>query len=89
MPSKQPPWEPKVIALVPAATADEENRIAVLDVLNSVIEEAEKGEVEEVVILIRHPGGEYSERATPTGFQRDWVGQLEILKQLWINHIVR
>ncbi len=90
MTSNRPPWEePNIVALVPAVTAAEESRIAVIDVLNEIMEEAERGEVGEIVAMIRHPDGSYSERATPTDYQRDWIGQLEILKHSWINKIVR
>lgn len=73
------------LQFVPPPTANEEARAAVIAMLNETLEEAKRGEIAEMVMILKHPQeDEWSERATVTRFRSAWIGKLEILKHNWI-----
>lgn len=66
-------------------TADEEARQEVIDMLEEALEEAKRGEITEIVMILKRPNDdEWDERATVTRFMSAWIGKLEMLKHDWI-----
>ena len=74
----------KPISLVPKPTVAEEVRESVVRLLRSALEEAEKGDVDTVIIISSLTNGEWLERASDTNKISESIGRLEIVKQQWI-----
>lgn len=72
------------LALVPKATASDEIRESVVKLLRKSLEEAENGDIVSVIMILRHPDGEWSDRCSATGAFSEDIGRLEITKQQWI-----
>ena len=67
-------------------TAKEELRAEVIALLRDALEQAEAGDVDEVLILMRHPGDdEWSNLASETLGFAAWIGRIEITKLDWIE----
>lgn len=75
----------RTLRAVQPPTAQAEIREQVVALLERTLAEAKAGEIDEVFMIIRHPGSdEWSDRATPTMGFTSWIGKLEIVKQTWI-----
>lgn len=72
------------IALVPKPKADEEVRESVVRLLRDSLEQAERGEVDTVIIILGHPDGEWSDRCSSTEKLSAAIGRIEITKQEWV-----
>ena len=71
---------------VPKPTAQDEIRADVIEKLKEALERAESGDVDEILIIMRHPGDdEWSSLATPTLSFARWIGYLAITQADWIS----
>lgn len=87
MSSTKPPDNVHTLGVVRRLTADEESKQGSLDALRKALERAEAGDVEEVLIILKHPvANEYSVLASETQEMSGWVGKLEQLKFDWQMH---
>jgi hypothetical protein len=77
------------IALVPKPKAADEVRESVVRLLRDSLEQAERGEVDTVIIILGHPDGEWSDRCSNTDKLSAAIGRLEITKQEWIAQYLR
>lgn len=74
------------LRLVTGPTASELVRADLVQLLERTLEEARRGEITELFMILRHPGDdEWSDRSTPTQGFAGWIGRLEITKQSWIT----
>lgn len=77
---------PPYLRVVTPQTAPEEIREKVVAELERALVEARAGEIDEIFMILRHPGDDqWSNRATPTMGLTAWIGKLEITKQAWID----
>lgn len=73
------------LRIAPIPTADEEIRAKVVAMLEEALEQAKRGEIDELFMILKHPGtDEWSDRATETQHFSEWIGKLEVTKQTWI-----
>lgn len=72
------------VNLVPPAKAAERVRESVIATLRQALEEAERGEIECVAMVICRPGGGWKPRISMTDNFSGMIGCLEIAKQEWI-----
>jgi hypothetical protein len=72
------------ITLVPKPKAADEVRESVLRLLRDSVAQAERGEVDTVIIILGHPDGQWSDRCSSTDKLSAAIGRLEITKQEWI-----
>jgi len=88
MSSTEPPDNVHRLGVVRAPTADEASRESSLTALRTALERAEAGEVEEVLIILKHSSGDedFSILASDTHKLSGWVGHLEQLKFDWQMH---
>lgn len=77
--------EPVNLRIVSPPTATEETRADVVTHLKRALAEAESGNVNEVLILMCHANGEWSNLSSRTESILKWVGRLEITKLDWIG----
>ena len=71
---------------VPKPTAQDEIRADVIEKLKEVLKRAESGDVDEILIIMRHPGDDkWSNLGTPTLSFVRWIGYLEITKADWLS----
>lgn len=77
------------IALVPKVKADDEVRESVTRLLKTSLDEAERGEIDTVIIILGHTDGEWSDRCSSTTKLSEAIGRLEITKQEWIAQYLR
>jgi hypothetical protein len=77
------------IALVPKAKAADDVRESVTRLLRDSLEQAERGEVDTVIIILGHPDGEWSDRCSSTQKLSAAIGRLEITKQEWVAEYLR
>ena len=71
---------------VPKPTAKDEIRADVIEKLKEALKRAEIGDVDEILIIMRHPGDDkWSNLATPTLSVARWIGYLEITQADWIS----
>jgi hypothetical protein len=73
-----------VVTLVSKPKASDEVRESVVRLLRESLEQAERGEVDTVIIILSHPDGEWSDRCSNTDKLSTAIGRLEITKQEWI-----
>lgn len=68
----------------PPRVADE-IRQEVIELLEETLAEARAGEISEIMLIIQHPGKDWSQRSSDTmdGILK-WIGRLEITKLDWI-----
>jgi hypothetical protein len=73
------------LRIVADPTADEEIRAEVVGLLEETLEQAKRGEITEILLILKHPGtDEWSDRSTSTQHLTEWIGKLEVTKQSWI-----
>jgi hypothetical protein len=72
------------INLVPPPTPADIVRESVVATLRQTLEEAERGEIECVAIVICRPGGAWKPRVSTTDNFSGMIGRLEIAKYEWI-----
>lgn len=78
------------LRVVAAPSAEDEIRVEVVNMLKEALEQAERGEVSEIFMILKHPGtDEWSDRATMTQHLSEWIGKLEITKQSWITQFLK
>lgn len=75
--------------LVTKPTADAEVKASVLRVLRETLEQAERGEIDCVVMILGHPDGEWTDRTSETVKFSEAIGRLEITKSEWIAQYLR
>lgn len=73
------------VTLVTRPKVSDNIRADVVALLKDALDKAETGEIESVVILMTRPGGGWQERRSGTISMTATIGQLEIIKQGWIN----
>jgi len=87
MSSTEQPDNVHKLGVVRKQTADEESREGSLKALREALARAEAGDVEEVLIILKHPvEQEFSVLASETQEMSGWVGKLEQLKFDWQMH---
>lgn len=75
----------KTIVLVPTPTAAEIFRTACVDILRERLAQAEAGDIDSVVLIVKHADGTWSDdRSGVDGFP-EAIGRLEITKQAWVR----
>lgn len=75
------------LRLVTGPTVAETIRAEVIELLERALDEARRGEVTEVFMILKHPGtNKWSDLATSTQSLTDWIGKLEVTKHAWIEH---
>jgi hypothetical protein len=72
------------IALVPKPKAADDVRESVTRLLRDSLDQAERGEVDTVIIILGHPDGEWSDRCSSTEKLSAAIGRLEITKAEWV-----
>jgi hypothetical protein len=73
-----------LVSLVTKPTADKEVQESILRLLREALEEAERGEIDNLIMIIGTPAGEWTDRASDTVKFSEAIGRLEITKQEWI-----
>ena len=76
----------EIVSLVQKPTVTEEIRSNVVNILRETLEQAERGEIDTVIMILHHPDGDWTDRASSTEIFSDSIGRLEILKQKWISN---
>lgn len=66
-------------------SVDQKVNESTIRILEGILAEARSGEVVEVFIIGKGPGG-WRELASPTTGFCEWIGRLEIQKASWIKH---
>lgn len=74
-----------MLSVVPKKTVTEEQQESVMRAIHGIMADAERGDVETVIVIARHADGNWTDRASTTHHYSDCIGRLEILKQTWIN----
>lgn len=77
------------VALVPKPKAADEIRESVMRLLRDSLEQAERGEVDTVIIILGHPDGDWTNKSSYTDKLSAAIGRLEITKQEWIEKYLR
>ena len=77
------------VALVPKPKAADEIRESVMRLLRDSLEQAERGEVDTVIIIVGHPDGDWTNKSSYTDKLSAAIGRLEITKQEWIEKYLR
>lgn len=72
------------INLVPPPKVADIVRESVVATLRQTLEEAERGEIECVAIVICRPGGGWKPRISTTDNFSGMIGRIEIAKQEWV-----
>jgi hypothetical protein len=75
------------IALVPKAKASVQE--SVVRLLRESLEQAERGEVDTVIIILAHPDGRWSDHCSHTEKISESIGRLEITKVDWTLQYLR
>lgn len=65
-------------------TVPEDIRAGVIRELERTLEEAKRGEISEILMIIVHPNNEWSERSSDTTSILSWIGRLETTKADWL-----
>jgi hypothetical protein len=73
------------VALVPKPTAADEVKESVVRLLRDTLAEAERGNVDCVIMIVGHPDGAWSDRCSSTTRMSEAIGRLEITKQEWVQ----
>ena len=69
---------------VKPVTTTDEIRAEVIDELERTLEEAKRGEIDELFMILKHPGrNEWSNRSTSTQNTTEWIVKLEVAKLSW------
>lgn len=77
------------IALVPTPTAAEKYKKACVEILRERLAQAEAGDIESLVLIVKHADGTWSDdRSGVDGFP-EAIGRLEITKHAWITAFLR
>ena len=75
----------KSIGIVPKLTLPEQSRADVVDILRRALNKAEAGEVETVLVIMKHPDQTWSdERSIAMDFP-EAIGRLEIVQHAWMT----
>ena len=77
------------IALVTKPTVAEEIKVEVLRILREALAKAEAGDVESCIVILRHPGGSWSDERSGLLKMAEAIGHIEIVKQSWITSYLR
>jgi hypothetical protein len=73
--------------IVAPPTTTEEIRAEVIAELERTLEDARRGDIDEIFMILKHPGDdEWSHRATPTQHLTAWIGKLEVTKLAWADN---
>lgn len=71
--------------VVPKASVSDEIKAEVIEKLKRALAEAESGQVDEILIIMQHPGEDYTQLATCTQSLSKWIGYLTITIDDWID----
>lgn len=75
----------KIVKLVTGPTVSDDCRASVIALLEDTLEEAKRGDISEIVVLIQHADPhEWSDRSSFSTSILSWVGRLETAKLDWI-----
>lgn len=77
------PSAPAIFKLVPAKTITEQNRSDAIGKIREVLELAERGEIDEVLI-IANAKEEWMNWSSTTSSILKWIGRIEVTKNDWI-----
>jgi hypothetical protein len=72
------------IAFVPKPSVADNIKSDVVVMLREVLAEAERGEIDAVIVIKRMPDGYWADRRSGVIHFSDAIGKLEIVKQSWI-----
>lgn len=75
----------KILKLVPPPAEDVAIREATVQLLAQALDEAKAGHIAEIVLLVLHPDGTWSDRTTQSLHFSEWIGRLEMTKLDWIK----
>ena len=75
--------------LVPKPALPADIKESVVRILRSRLEEAERGEIDTVIVLAHHTDKDWSESASGTDRFSDAIARIEITKQSWINQYLK
>lgn len=75
---------PATVTLVTKPTADEEVRQSVVRLLQETLDEAVRGEIDTIVLILGHPDGDWSDKCSSTNKLSAAIGRLEITKHEWV-----
>ena len=75
---------PDPIVLAPKPTVDDEVRTSVVKALRETLQQAERGEINTILMVIGHPDDTWTDRASETLNFSSMIGRIEILKAKWI-----
>jgi hypothetical protein len=75
----------KPLTLVTPPSAAKEVQESIVRLLRRTLEEAERGEIDTVLIIASMPNGEWIDRASDTLKFSEAIGRLEITKLDWIK----
>jgi hypothetical protein len=78
-----------ILSVVTPPTVATEIRETVIELLERRLEEARAGKVDTVVIICHYVDGDWSDCASSTEIFSDAIGRLEILKQDWVQRVLR
>jgi len=77
------------LRITPRPTVSEELRLAAVEVLRTALAEAQTGNVDACLVILRHPDGRWSDERSGCMDFPEMVGRLEIVKQSWILSYLR
>lgn len=77
--------EPTSLGLVPRPRAEEKIQREIAAHLQRMQELCAEGALDCIFIIAAHPDGTYSEAISSTTQFRQMIGQVEVVKQNWIN----
>lgn len=81
--------KPTPIGLVPKPTLLEQARTDVIDILEKALDRAKSGEIETILVIMKHLDGCWSdERSIAIDFP-EAIGRLEIVQHAWMNQYLR
>lgn len=66
-------------------TKAESIREDVIAILREALGEAERGEVAEIIVILKQTDGHWKDRRSATLAMSDAIGKIEIVKQAWIG----
>jgi hypothetical protein len=72
------------VTLIPKLKATDEVRESVVRLLRDSLEQAERGEVDTVIIILGNPDGTWTDRCSETRKLSEAIGRMEITKHEWI-----
>lgn len=77
----------KIARLVPPPTVAQMTREATIRVLQAALDRCAKGDVDECLVILKHPGaGDWTVIASETPNVAEWIGKIEVVKFEWQMH---